>query len=78
MNDRDQYEVTPLHNAAKEGLWQVAELLLQSGAKVNERDFRGKTPVDSITERIFYRLSDEEVDAITDVLVANGGKVGKD
>ena len=41
---RDQGS-TPLHDAAKFGHPDIAELLLQHGAQINLRNSRGKTPI---------------------------------
>jgi ankyrin repeat protein len=43
VNATDEWGVTPLHVAARAGLWSVVELLLSKGAKVNVQTIRAES-----------------------------------
>jgi ankyrin repeat protein len=45
VNERDQYDRTPLHYAAIEGHIEIAEFLLSRQAEINAQDLWGKTPL---------------------------------
>ena len=45
MTVRDDFGCTPLHDAARSGSEQVVAMLLNGGAKVNDRDAYGNTPL---------------------------------
>jgi len=55
---------TPLHIASSHGWLEVVQLLLSYGAKVDEKDEKGKTP--------FQVASEEGYDEITKVLLEHG------
>lgn len=45
LNKPDYFRNTPLHWAAMSGATEAAEVLLQRGAKVNEKNDQGRTPL---------------------------------
>ena len=51
VNMRASYGRTPLHIAAEEGSADVCEALLESGADVNAKDDRGRTPLFCCVEK---------------------------
>ena len=55
---------TPLHEASTRGLLEAARLLLSYGAKVDEKDGRGKTP--------FQLVASKEHDGLTKLLLEHG------
>ena len=42
---------TPLHRASSRGFLETARLLLRYGAKVNEKDEEGKTPLQVVASK---------------------------
>lgn len=65
---------TPLHAAAKRLDAPAITLLLARGAKVNQVDGAGKTPLDLVAEL----AASNRTKAITELLVARGARTGKD
>ena len=59
---------TPLHDAARGGHKEIAELLIAKGADLNAKDNDGETPVD-------YAIRKEE---LADLLRKHGGKTGEE
>jgi len=45
VNAKNNYGWTPLYEAAWNGMSEIAELLLTSGAEVNAKNNRGMTPL---------------------------------
>ena len=62
--------VTPLHMAATNGYYAVAELLLAKGAHVNSKDSGGNTPMD--------RAKKAGKDELVRLLQKHGGKSGEE
>jgi len=61
----DLYRTTPLHQAAKNNLLKVTEMLLDAGADVNPKDIEGETPFD------------KAIGAVKELLAKHGGVEGK-
>ena len=61
----DLYRNTPLHQAAKNNLLKVTEMLLDAGADVNPKDIEGETPFD------------KAIGAVKELLAKHGGVEGK-
>mmetsp|Transcript_30437 Transcript_30437/g.48963 ORF Transcript_30437/g.48963 Transcript_30437/m.48963 type:complete len:161 (+) Transcript_30437:119-601(+) len=61
----NQYLTTPLHQAAKNNLLKVTEMLLDAGADVNPKDIEGETPFD------------KAIGAVKELLAKHGGVEGK-
>ena len=54
----DKYLTTPLHQAAKKNLPEVAKMLLDAGADVNPKDSEGETPFDYATGDVKVLLAE--------------------
>ena len=61
----DLYRTTPLHQAAKNNLLKVTEMLLDAGADVNPKDIEAETPFD------------KAIGAVKELLAKHGGVEGK-
>jgi hypothetical protein len=46
VNAKDDWGMTPLHEATREGHKEITDLLLTNGADVNAKDGSGRTPLD--------------------------------
>jgi ankyrin repeat protein len=57
VNCRSQDGGSPLHEAAGNGFVEFAQLLIDNGADVNQRDDNGKTP---LTIALQYKKADIE------------------
>jgi len=62
--------MSPLHQAAREGLKEVVELLIAEGADVNAKDRTGSTPLD-------FAVMKKQPE-IADLLRKHGGKTGEE
>jgi cytohesin len=51
VNAKDDIGKTPLHQAAREGHKEIAELLIEKGADVNAKGWKGLTPLHFATSR---------------------------
>ena len=67
VNAKIKHGSTPLHNAAKEGHNEIAELLIAGSAEVNAKDNYGKTPL--------HRAVQEGYMEIVELLIAKGADV---
>jgi ankyrin repeat protein len=70
VNAKDEYGLTPLHNAAYKGHKEVVELVIAKGADVNAKGVEGWTPLD-----IAIELKQPET---ADLLRKHGGKTGEE
>ena len=70
MNVKDGSKWTPLHEAAKAGRTEVAELLIAEGANVNAKNKNGDTPLD-------WAIINDETET-ADLLRKHGGKTGEE
>jgi hypothetical protein len=69
--------MTPLHQAAIDGRYEIVKLLIKSGADVNLRNVRGKTPLWAAEHMRPYptRVKPEEMNrqAVIEYLKKAGG-----
>lgn len=58
VNKVDYNHWTPLHYAAQDGLYSIAEVLISSGAEINVKDDYGKSPL--LVAAFNYPIGDSE------------------
>ena len=69
VHARSPAERTPLHTAARRGIFRAVELLLEAGAELNAADGRGWTPLD-------WALEEEQTE-VAEFLRSKGALEGK-
>jgi len=70
VNAREDWDATPLHDAAMRDHKEITELLIDAGADVNAENENGDTPLD-----MAIQLKHTE---IADLLRKHGGKPGEE
>jgi len=80
VNAKNNDGSTPLHIAARHGVKEVAELLIDKGADVNVKNAFGRTPLDYSEEvKDWYSPKDKAAKKeIAELLHKHGGKTGKE
>lgn len=51
INALDELKQSPLHKAARKGRFEVAKYLVENGAKIDQKDFYGDTPLEGAIKR---------------------------
>ena len=75
---RNVSEDTPLHEAARKGHKEIAELLLAKGADVNAKNAYGETVLLGVSGEVvpsYFSGSDDGRNEIVELLIANGANV---
>ena len=68
VNETDYNHWTPLHYAAQDGLYSIAEVLISSGAEIDVKDDYGKSPL--LVAAFNYPIGDSE--KVIKLLLKNG------
>ena len=55
-NPRNDFGVTPLHQAAREGYFEICNLIIENVAEKNPKDDKGKTPLHHAAEKGYFEL----------------------
>jgi ankyrin repeat protein len=74
VNAKDMYQRTPLENAARQNLPEVAELLMKAGADANHKDMTDRTALGLAVESNAVGVVRVLLDHGADPLVPYGGK----
>lgn len=74
INSRQRCGITALHVAASGGGIEMVKFLVERGAKLNERDCRGETPLGTAKRTRSYTREKDAQNAVTDYLIQKGAR----